>query len=181
MDRHVPPHRVALPWLIAAIAAALASCTASKQKMDMAPDLISTPPHRMARAEYPFDASGRYVDAWAAEGATRYGRFINTDRTDDGRTATPVRRPVPPPRPTATKKPTTTKPTASKPSTSKPTAAKPPAKKPAAKKPTTHTVKKGDSLSSIGRRYGVSVQALKRANNLKSDRIVTGRNLVIPR
>lgn len=203
-------------WVLPVLAATLSSCTSPSQKMDLAPDLIATPSHRMSRSEYPFDASGRYIDAWAAEGAIRYGRFINSDRTEDGRTddATPERRPLPPPRtastatskpsasgsrppaqPAATTttnrppsrsnagtKPTATKPAASKPATTKSTASKPPAKKPAAKKKSTsHTVKRGDSLSSLSRRYGVSVQAIKKANNLKNDRIIDGRKLVIPK
>jgi hypothetical protein len=37
-----------------------------------------------------------------------------------------------------------------------------------------------DTLYSIAGRFGVSVAALKRANDLKSDRIRTGAKLVIP-
>lgn len=43
-----------------------------------------------------------------------------------------------------------------------------------------HQVRRGESLSKIARRYGVTVAALKRANNLRSDNIHTGQRLVIP-
>jgi LysM repeat protein len=44
-----------------------------------------------------------------------------------------------------------------------------------------HTVKKGDTLSGIARRYGSSVARIKSANGLKSDIIRDGRVLVIPK
>jgi len=43
-----------------------------------------------------------------------------------------------------------------------------------------HEVQRGDALISISKKYGVDVQTIKNANNLKSDRIVVGQNLVIP-
>lgn len=44
----------------------------------------------------------------------------------------------------------------------------------------THTVRRGDTLSSIGRRYGVSVAELKKANNLSGTSIKAGTRLRIP-
>jgi LysM repeat protein len=189
--------------LLVVIATALGACTSPQQKMTMTPESIATPPHRMPRAEYPFDASGRYVDAWAAEGAVRYGRRINTDRSEDGRnepTAPPERRPLvipvahsDQPTPTAanrtaaspTKKSTASStPPPPRKTTAKPTAkptAKTTAKTAAKTRSTSHIVKRGDSLSSLSKRYGVSVQALKKANSLKSNMIRDGRKLVIPR
>ncbi len=41
-------------------------------------------------------------------------------------------------------------------------------------------VSRGDTLSAISRRHGVSVDALIRANNLPNDRIREGQRLVIP-
>jgi peptidoglycan endopeptidase LytE len=43
-----------------------------------------------------------------------------------------------------------------------------------------HRVKPGDTLASIGRRYGVSVDAIRGLNGLKSDRIRAGSRLRIP-
>ncbi len=49
-----------------------------------------------------------------------------------------------------------------------------------ASKPRTHKIARGESLSRIAKRYGVTVNQLKRANNLKSDAIRAGQNLIIP-
>jgi LysM repeat protein len=194
--------------LLVVIATALGACTSPQQKMTITPESIATPPHRMPRAEYPFDAAGRYVDAWAAEGAVRYGRRVNTDRSEDGRiepTAPPERRPLvipvahsSQPTPTAANRTAANRTAASQPAaspTKKSTASSPPpprkttakttakstAKTAAKPRTTSHIVKRGDSLSSLSKRYGVSVQALKKANSLKSNMIRDGRKLVIPR
>lgn len=45
---------------------------------------------------------------------------------------------------------------------------------------TYHKVRKGETLSTIARKYGTSVKQLKRANNLSSDNINVGQRLVIP-
>jgi LysM repeat protein len=44
----------------------------------------------------------------------------------------------------------------------------------------TYTVKSGDNLSKIAKRHGVSLKALKAANNLTTDHIRVGDKLVIP-
>ena len=44
----------------------------------------------------------------------------------------------------------------------------------------THTIKKGETLSVIARKYGVTVAALKSANGLKNDNIRAGQKLKIP-
>lgn len=161
-------HRLAALSLLALGAWGMAGCGSTQQKMDLTPQSINTPPHHMSRGDYPFDTQGRYIDAWAAEGAARYGRRVNSDSDDEGRAArraeSASRRAATPPssRQKAAARKT---PPASK---SKPRAA-------------SHTVKRGDSLSSISRRYGVSVQELKRANGLKSNTIQTGRRLKVPR
>lgn len=44
----------------------------------------------------------------------------------------------------------------------------------------THQVVAGDSLGKISKKYGVSVDAIKKANGLKSDTVVLGSKLRIP-
>lgn len=43
-----------------------------------------------------------------------------------------------------------------------------------------YTIKKGDSLWGISRKYGTSVSAIKEANGMTSDTIIDGRTLIIP-
>ena len=43
-----------------------------------------------------------------------------------------------------------------------------------------YLVKSGDSLTRIAKTHGVTIKALKTANNLTSDRIVVGEQLKIP-
>jgi membrane-bound lytic murein transglycosylase D len=56
-------------------------------------------------------------------------------------------------------------------------AAETPAVRP--RNPRTHTVRNGESLGVIARRYGVSVSQLKRWNGLRSDRIRAGQKLKV--
>jgi LysM repeat protein len=50
----------------------------------------------------------------------------------------------------------------------------------AASRTAAHTVKKGETLSGIAAQYKVGVEALKKANKLKSGSVSTGQKLVIP-
>jgi membrane-bound lytic murein transglycosylase D len=43
-----------------------------------------------------------------------------------------------------------------------------------------HAVKRGETLHEIGRRYGISVEALRTANNLRSNLLRVGQDLLIP-
>lgn len=43
-----------------------------------------------------------------------------------------------------------------------------------------HTVSKGDTLYSLSRQYGTTVNGIKSANGLSSDLITIGQNLAIP-
>lgn len=49
--------------------------------------------------------------------------------------------------------------------------------RPADARPTSHTVKRGDTLTSIAKRYGLEVAELRRWNHLKKDRIHPGDQL----
>lgn len=44
----------------------------------------------------------------------------------------------------------------------------------------THTIKKGDTLYSLARRYNTSVDALRKLNNLKNSSLSTGQRLRVP-
>jgi len=56
----------------------------------------------------------------------------------------------------------------------------PPLRKTYPRKGRYHTVKKGENLYRISLRYGVPVEAIKKANYLRSNRIYTGQKLFIP-
>ena len=47
-------------------------------------------------------------------------------------------------------------------------------------KATTHTIKSGENLGRIAKKYGVTVDAIKKANGMKSDAIRAGAQLKIP-
>jgi LysM repeat protein len=51
---------------------------------------------------------------------------------------------------------------------------------PQREKPLVHTVRKGDTLSELAKRYHCSVDELKQANRLKSDMISIGQKIRIP-
>lgn len=53
--------------------------------------------------------------------------------------------------------------------------------KPKRKPPIRHTVKKGDTLWAISRKYKTTVTAIQRANGLKGTNLKIGRRLLIPR
>jgi LysM repeat protein len=53
-------------------------------------------------------------------------------------------------------------------------------KKPAPATATTHKVAKGDTLTSLAKKFGTTVESLKSANGLRSDTISLGQNLKIP-
>ncbi|WP_178086850.1 LysM peptidoglycan-binding domain-containing protein [Methylacidimicrobium tartarophylax] len=45
---------------------------------------------------------------------------------------------------------------------------------------TKYTVKQGDSLWKISRKFKISVEALRKANGLKNDRLQIGQELIVP-
>lgn len=46
--------------------------------------------------------------------------------------------------------------------------------------PTTHSIKSGENLTTIARKYGVTVDELKKANNIKDDNVRAGDQLKVP-
>lgn len=46
--------------------------------------------------------------------------------------------------------------------------------------PRTHKIRNGESLSTIAKKYGVSINAIKQANGMKSDALRAGKTLTIP-
>ena len=59
--------------------------------------------------------------------------------------------------------------------------APPPAAQPRPAGARTHTVASGETLFGLARRYGVTVDAIRRANALETDQLRVGQRLVIPR
>src|SRR5574344_367978 len=54
-----------------------------------------------------------------------------------------------------------------------------PAPRPAKPQVVTHTVKQGENLSKIARKYGTTAQVIKKRNKLKSDAIRVGQKLIV--
>ena len=117
----------------------------------------------------PFDENGDYVEAWADNPPKKR------------RKSRPEPTPEPEPAPTISSKPTlpvvasTPKPTYKPKPKPKP---KPPAKPKSRFK--THKVVKGDTLYGLGRKYGVSVSAIQKANGISGSNIRIGQSLKIP-
>ena len=118
-----------------------------------------TPPHSMAKNEYPFDSNGDYKSEWAA-GSSRPASESDYSswRSSHGGEPTPKKDYSPP----AKKKKTT--------SSSK-----------SSGKSSSYTIKSGDSLSTIAARNKTTVAKIKAANGLKSDLIRAGKTLKIPK
>jgi hypothetical protein len=172
--------RLAAATAVLSLSLLLDSCSSSSKKLKGVPENLpvidlhgsaSTPSHSMPRDEYPFDSSGNYVSSWAAEGESKAGRGAATNsdinewkdshHKDRGSSSSSGK-----------------KPKSGSASKSKDKDAGPSKKKTSGGKK--HTVKSGDTLSSIARKYGTSVAKLKAANGLKSDVIRDGRTLSIP-
>jgi LysM repeat protein len=142
----------------------------------------------------PFDSRGNYVEAWADNPSQwRKGSTQVVDAQPERPAATvPVTPPAlvsnTPPKPAATSTPViarkpTPRPTSIASTTAKPKP-KPVAKKPVVKakpKSSRHTVRSGDNLFNIAKRYGTSVGAIQKANGISGSMIRPGQSLVIPR
>ncbi|WP_206170920.1 LysM peptidoglycan-binding domain-containing protein [Phragmitibacter flavus] len=157
------------------IVVALASCSSGNKKKGLPTNLpnislsstSATPPHNMPSYAYPFDSSGTYVSAWAAEGERRSGRSGAANNSDvqrwtgshgSSRTAS---------RSSSSSKPRVTTTTKRKTTSSSGSRS--------------HVVKKGDTLYGLARRYGSTVAKIKSASGLRSDLLRPGMTLRIPR
>lgn len=113
------------------------------------------PVDHLPRTEYPFDEDGNYIVSWAQEGDKKYRS--TTSSSSPSRSI--FRR---------------SSSSSSRSSSSSST------KKKSTPSTRYHTVKSGDTLWGISRRYGKSVSAIKSANGLRSDTIRSGQRLKIP-
>jgi LysM repeat protein len=147
----------------------------------------------------PFDSRGNYVEAWADNPSQwRKGSSTVVEAAPDRPAANvPVTPPVivsNTPRTSSTTTTTTTvihkkptpRPTSVASNTTKPKTVvkKPPVKKTVVKakpKTTRHTVRSGENLYNIAKRYGTTVGAIQRANGIKGSVIRPGQSLSIPR
>lgn len=167
----------------AVIALVLSSCKSTSPKIDGLPsDLPSiglygsarTPSHNMSREDYPFDANGNYVTAWAAEGGSSAGPSDYQRRQQPDRDDPPARRSS---SSSSTRRVNSTP--VKKVSSSSSSSSK--KKSSSSGGSVKVTVKGSDTLWGLARKYGTSVEKIKSANGLKSDVIRNGKTLVIPR
>ncbi|MBK1790512.1 LysM peptidoglycan-binding domain-containing protein [Persicirhabdus sediminis] len=130
----------------------------------------------------PFDSRGNYVESWA-DGPPR-SRSGSAPQVAMGSAPVKSTRVTPEIRETSTARKSTPAPVAQAPrkTTPRPVAAAPaPVKvKPKVKQPTRYTVKKGDTLYGLSRKYNTSVSAIQRTNGLKGSTIRIGQSLIIP-
>ncbi|HEY0154621.1 MAG TPA: LysM peptidoglycan-binding domain-containing protein [Longimicrobium sp.] len=115
--------------------------------------------------------------------ARRYGvttaqlRVLNPNDTAGALEAGMVLRLPPAPRPSGT---TPARPTTPERPAAAPARPAPASGRPAAARRRTHTVAAGETLFGLARRYGVSTDAIRRANDLGSDQLRAGQTIVIP-
>lgn len=114
----------------------------------------------------PFDADGTYREDWADD-PTKWRRPGRGSGSQSDLLALDDRPPA-----------NATPLASNRQSTAAPSPAPRPKPKP---QPVRYTVRKGDSLYVIAKRYGTSVRALQRANGISGSLIHPGQRLVIPR
>ncbi len=192
--------------LIAGTPAVFLSGCGSKgyQAASYSSEKLATPAHNMSQRDYPFDSDGNYRTDWVKSGSTRPGSATTKRSSSSAQKTTTVASAPPAPRTAA---PTPSRSSASAPQTiappaprstvpparstttasSSPASPASPAPKPAAPKPKPappaaryHTVLPKQTLWAISQKYGVTVDALKRANGLSSDLIRDGQSLRLP-
>ena len=154
-----------------ALPLSLASCGSSPRVRGVPRNLpkidlhgsASTPPHSMAKEDYPFSPSGEYLTAWASSSG-RVGSESNYDswqRSHEGSVSRRNPSPVKKVSSSSSKKKST--------SSSK------------SKGGSSYTIKKGDTLGAIAQKHGTTVSKIKAANGMSSDFIREGKTLKIPR
>ena len=139
-----------------------------------------------------FDEDGNYVEAWADNPPTKK-RWTSSSSSKPK----PEPKPEPKPAPVVTSRPrptivSTPKPVAKPTPKPRPVVQPKPVSKPKPKpkpKPApvkvvpkfkSHTVGKGDTLYSLGRKYGVTVRSIQQANGISGTNIGIGKTLKIP-
>lgn len=126
----------------------------------------------------PFDSRGNYIEDWVYQPDKWYKPSSPSERRKPN-TVVAKRETTPPPQ-IAVVKPSP-QPSATKP-TPKPVVKVTPKPKPKPKPVTVrHTVRKGDTLSGLARRYGSSVSKIQSANNVRGTVIRLGQTLTIPK
>lgn len=177
-------HRRALILALATVVPLLLtqckSTGGSYKDVEYDPSTLKTPSgHGMEKKDYPFDDDGRYRKEWVrnkATGKTRSASKLpepqmvsadgSTQSADSVTSTTGYYGPV-------------EGPTSNSPAPEDFTvAAATPA--PVIAETNYHKVVSGDTLYSLSRRYGTSVDELKRVNGLSSDSIRTGQSLRLP-
>lgn len=167
---------------------------------------LATPSHNMSQRDYPFDSKGNYRKEWVKSGSTRpgsanVGSKKSSSRSSSSTVAANTRTaPAPAPAPTRSSSSSRTPSTISPPRTTVPATrssvtststttyrpAPAPAPKPKPKpKPTSsptryHKVEAKQTLWAISQKYGVTVDALQRANGISGTLIRPGQSLRIP-
>ncbi|MFC7339015.1 LysM peptidoglycan-binding domain-containing protein [Haloferula chungangensis] len=150
-----------LPFGAVAIALGFSACSNS---VNMADNPTGTGP---------FDSRGNYVEEWADNPSKWNGRSVPTPSTQVASNDTKP----------AVQSSTTTVTTVSNP---KPKPKPAPVAKPKPKpqpKPSSvyHTVRRGDTLYGLAKRYGTSVSVIQRANGISGSTIRVGQRIKIPR
>ena len=127
----------------------------------------------------PFDDRGNYIEEWADNPSKWNGRSVPKPTTNTqpsevaSNTSTP---PVVQAKPTQSSSTTVSNPTP------KPKPVVKPKPKPKPKPTSTyHTVRKGDTLYGLAKKYGTSVGVIQRANGISGSTIRIGQKLKIPR
>jgi len=179
--------RVRLPDQALAIAAAatLSSCVGNggttqiplgnweTEAALVASPTTATPEHALSKIEYPFDAEGNYIAAWAAGNV----ESIEVEPTNLVAASAPASGPGPVETPPLAQLTDTRKPPAAAGAPVIAAPAPPPEATPGSRY---HKVSGSDTLWGLSRKYGTTVSAIQRANGLSDTTIRTGSTIKIP-